>query len=253
MHKEAGTPMASAMDDVLENKQTQEFWLRRLIAIIIDWIIIYLPISIISSMAWAFGIFNQVPAIISGVLVLFYSALFEAELGYTIGKRIMKLEVVSLDGRPYDLVRGLIRNFSKIHGILLLLDLLGGIFMENRPNMRYLDTVANCEVVDTQVAEWRRSEGLTPPPGAVPGEAGVLVQTEAPPTEPTMPPEVEEVEDDSVEAPEPPAEDALQEVDVEDGAPGIPPPDVPAYRMEPPVETSADSGEEGADEEEEED
>jgi uncharacterized RDD family membrane protein YckC len=214
--------MASALDEVLENKQAQEFWLRRLIAIIIDALIIFIPITVMTSIAWAAGVLFQPTWILSGALLVAYSALFEAELGYTIGKRIMGLEVVSLDPRPYDMRRALIRNITKIHGVFLLIDMLLGILAEDRTNMRYLDTVVATEVVDQEVAEWRRAQGLAPPPGD--GEAPpVTVQSEAAPPEPTMPPEPA-----GPEAPEPPEEDALEVVPEEDtGAPGIAPPPIP--------------------------
>jgi uncharacterized RDD family membrane protein YckC len=217
--------MASALDEVLENKQAQEFWLRRLIAIIIDAVIIFIPITVMTSIAWAAGVLFQPTWILSGALLVAYSALFESELGYTIGKRLMGLEVVSLDPRPYDMKRALIRNITKVHGVFLLIDMLLGIMAEDRTNMRYLDTVVVAEVVDQQVADWRRAHGLAPPPGD--GEAPpVTVDSDAAPPEPTMPPEPAEPE--PPEAPEVPDEDALEEVaDEGTGAPGIAPPPIP--------------------------
>ena len=152
--------MSSALDEVLDNRAAQEFWARRFIALIIDYIILWLPITAISMIVIQVSLFSQGTWLLSGFLVLLYSAFFEAEFGYTIGKRVMNLEVVSLDGRPYDLPRGLVRNISKIYWVFLLIDALAGILAENRVNMRYLDIVSNCEVVDTQVAEVRREQGL---------------------------------------------------------------------------------------------
>jgi hypothetical protein len=234
--------MGTALDQVMEDKRTQEFWLRRIIAIIIDYMILWIPIFAISAIAWSMGIWGQVPTVMAGILVWFYSAFFETELGYTIGKRIMNLQVVSLDGRPYDLQRGIMRNFSKIHWILLLIDLFGGILGENRTNMRYLDTMTNCEVVDNQVAEWRRGQGLTPPVGGAVPE-GVTVQPEGVEVEPTMPPVAEEVE----VVPEPPEEDALEVVPTapEEAEPSMPPKapeEVPAYKMEPPSPPAEEAG-----------
>jgi uncharacterized RDD family membrane protein YckC len=247
--------MGTALDTVLEDKRAQEFWLRRFIAIIIDMLILWLPIIAISSFTWRIGVFGQVPWFIAGVLTILYSAFFEAELGYTIGKRVMNLEVVSLDGRPYDLQRGLIRNFSKIHVILLVLDLLGGLLAENRTNMRYLDTVVKCEVVDAQVAEWRRTQGLTPMPAGSDAEAGVVVQTGAEAPEPTMPPEPDiEPPEESDELQEVPEEvEALEELEEEpeDKAPGIAPPPMPAYHMEPPEEKEEEEEETPPEEEKE--
>jgi len=219
--------MASALDEVLENKQAQEFWLRRLVAIFIDALIIFIPISLMVTIAWAVGFFGQVSWILSGGLLVAYSALFESELGYTIGKRIMGIEVVSLDPRPYDMKRALIRNITKIHGIFLIIDMLLGIMAEDRVNMRYLDTVVATEVVDSQVAEWRRAHGFAPPPGD--GQAPpVTVQSEETAAEPTMPPEVADTEPEPIAPPEPPSEEVVVEMTPEgDGAPGIAPPAIP--------------------------
>ncbi|MCJ2540702.1 MAG: RDD family protein [Candidatus Thermoplasmatota archaeon] len=219
--------MASALDEVLENKQAQEFWLRRLVAIFIDALIIFIPISLMVTIAWAVGFFGQVSWILSGGLLVAYSALFESELGYTIGKRIMGIEVVSLDPRPYDMKRALIRNITKIHGIFLIIDMLLGLMAEDRVNMRYLDTVVGTEVVDSQVAEWRRAHGFAPPPGD--GQAPpVTVQSEETAAEPTMPPEVADTEPEPIAPPEPPSEEVVVEMTPEeDGAPGIAPPAIP--------------------------
>ncbi len=227
--------MATGVDMVLEDREAQEFWLRRLIAFIIDAVIIYVPIEIISSYAWSIGYYNQAPWLLGGFLLVAYSALFEAELGYTIGKRIMDLEVVSLDPRPYDMKRGLQRNITKIHPALLVIDLFGGLLQEGRSNMRYIDIVIDTEVVDSEVAQWRRDHGFSPPPIGDRHEPPVTVQTEGAP-EPTMPPEMTRPE-----PPVPPDEDALQEVPEEPAAEeedakdiGIPPPPVPDKA--PPVE-----------------
>jgi len=218
--------MSSAIDEVLDNKQAQEFWLRRFIAVIIDALIIFVPITVMVNIAWSIGFTGQVSWIISGGLLVIYTALFESELGYTIGKRVMDLEVVSLDPRPYDIQRALIRNITKIHGVFLIIDLLLGMMAENKVNMRYMDTVVATEVVDTEVAEWRRAHGMAPP-AAGDQAPPVTVQPEGEPPEPTMPPEPEA----PVAPPEPPVEGEMEEVE---GAPGIAPPPVPP--PEPPSE-----------------
>ncbi len=235
--------MATGVDMVLEDREAQEFWLRRLIAFIIDAVIIYVPIEVISSYAWSIGYYNQAPWLLGGFLLVAYSALFEAELGYTIGKRIMDLEVVSLDPRPYDMKRGLQRNITKIHPALLIIDLFGGLLQEGRSNMRYIDIVVDTEVVDSEVAQWRRDHGFSPPPIGDRHEPPVTVQTEGAP-EPTMPPEMTRPE-----PPAPPDEDALQEVPEEPVVEeeqakdiGIPPPPVPDEA--PPVEETVPAEEE---------
>ena len=242
--------MATGLDAVLEDKRAQESWLRRLIAYIIDAIILYIPIMVISAFAWTLSYYNQVPWLISGGLMVIYSALFEAELGYTIGKRIMNLEVVSLDPRPYDFQRGLLRNVTKVHWVFLVLDLLGGLLMENLTNMRYLDSVVGCEVVDTEVAHWRRSQGLAP---EAPGMRREVTVSAGGGPEPTMPPEMSRPPEpappsEPTPPPEAPPEDALVEVPEAPEAtgpgapPGIPPPPVPPEAPLP-EETLPEEGE----------
>ena len=107
--------------------------------------------------------------------------------------------------------RALIRNITKIHGIFLIIDMLLGIMAEDRVNMRYLDTVVGTEVVDSQVAEWRRAHGFAPPPGD--GQAPpVTVQSEETAAEPTMPPEVADTEPEPIAPPEPPSEEVVDEM-----------------------------------------
>jgi len=97
----------------------------------------------------------------------------------------MGLEVVSLDMRPYDMERALVRNISKVHPALLFIDLLLGLFMERRPNMRFLDTSTQCEVVDTEVADLRRRrDGRRPRRGSTSSahrRPGVTVDAAPPP------------------------------------------------------------------------
>ena len=154
--------MTTGIDEFIKSPQSQEFWLRRFIAVLIDYAILFFHIYVISAVAWSVAIWGFIPWFASGALVLVYSALFEAELGYTIGKRVMGLEVVPVDGRPMDFPRAMVRNVSKLHPVFLLIDVLLGLFMESKPNMRYLDTMTQCEVVDSAVAAQRRKEGTVP-------------------------------------------------------------------------------------------
>jgi len=241
--------MTTGIDQIMESPAAQEFWLRRLIAVIIDYAIVFFPIYAMVAVAWAVPIWAFAPSLATGGLMVLMSSLFEAELGYTIGKRIMGLEVVSLDMRPYDMERALVRNISKVHPALLFIDLLLGLFMERRPNMRFLDTSTQCEVVDTEVADLRRREGWTPPPPGVdlqrpPPVRGVTVEA-APPT---MPPE--SARPPAAPPPAPPAPEQPQRLPTvpvevtpkavtagtERRAPGIAPPPVPKAEAPPPTE-----------------
>ena len=183
--------MTTGIDGILQSPAAQEFWLRRLIAVIIDYAILFFPIYVISAVAFTAAIWGFVPWFVTGAIVIAYTAMFESELGYTVGKRVMALEVVPLDGRPIDFPRAAVRNVSKVHPVFLLIDVLLGLFMEGKPNMRYLDTTTRCEVVDTSVAGQRRAAGQVPPLAgsrpAAPAPHGVIVEAGPAPAAPTMP------------------------------------------------------------------
>lgn len=238
--------MTTGIDQVMQSPAAQEFWLRRLIAVIIDYAIVFFPIYAIGAVAWASPIYAFAPSLVAGGLMVLMSSLFEAELGYSVGKRIMGLEVVSLDMRPYNMERALVRNISKVHPALLLIDVLLGLFMEKRPNMRFLDTSTQCEVVDAEVAALRRREGWTPPPPGVdfqrpPAARGVTVES-APPT---MPPEGPRPPDQPQRLPTVPVE-VSPKAATEGGerrATGIAPPPVPPAGAPPPI--TAKKGPEG--------
>ena len=249
--------MTAGIDSIMQSPAAQEFWLRRLIAVIIDYAILFFPIYVISALAFTAAIWGFVPWFVTGAIVIAYTALFESELGYTVGKRVMALEVVPLDGRPIDFPRAAVRNVSKVHPVFLLIDVLLGLFMEGKPNMRYLDTTTLCEVVDTSVAAQRRAAGQVPPPAgapqAAPASHGVVVEVgpapaaptmppappppppPAPPTQPAQPAQPAPLPPPSVEVAAKPATGTGDTAAPPRRAPGIPPPTVPMPPVAPPA------------------
>lgn len=95
---------------------------RRIVAALID----FIPLIILFGlMAAAFGDVTSgdgefsvnltgVPFILFAVLSLGYYVVLEALTGRTLGKMVMGLEVVRLDGEPYELKACLIRNVLRI-------------------------------------------------------------------------------------------------------------------------------------------
>lgn len=81
----------------------------------------------------------------AGMVQVFYSAILEYSSRKTVGKILMKLEVEQLTQEFY-ISDALIRNFSKLHGILLLLDWVVGMMSEGDPRRRYLDRLAETTV-----------------------------------------------------------------------------------------------------------
>ena len=128
---------------------------RRLVATIVDGIIIGILFGVIS------GIFliqqdamsdslellgtSNIAAIV--VFIVYYAAL-EATTGATIGKRLLSLRVVMVDGAPVDGASSIIRNVLRIVDILPGFYLLGAIFVwSTEKNQRIGDLGANTVVI----------------------------------------------------------------------------------------------------------
>ncbi len=145
-------------DRLTKDTRTQEHWMKRVVAYVIDWVVVSVATAILALIAFmifrislssfgtgfffplagpAFGILG-----ISAILFLLYFTMAEGTYQKTIGKSLLGLHVVTLDGKPVNLEKALIRNVSKIYWPFLLLDLIGGFFMNVEPGQRYLDKIA---------------------------------------------------------------------------------------------------------------
>ncbi len=164
-----GPSRESEADRLFRDYRTQEFWFRRVIAYVIDWIIVVIVTAIIeftvllgmgiaSAIVFAnpmnifvpfqmlgFGFFG-----LSAILFLLYFTLSEAMYHRTLGKSFMGLKVVTTDGSKFDIGKAFVRNFSKIYWLLLLLDVIGGLFMHVQPGQKFSDHVANTLVVSAR-------------------------------------------------------------------------------------------------------
>jgi len=146
--------MVKAIDLIGSNKQLQDHWVRRIVAIIIDaiilavitWIIFYLLLDLPG-----FWMFTITP-LLTGLIWVGYSFVLEGFNGATIGKQLLSLKVMATEG-PMDFTKALVRNVSKIHGVLLLIDWLAGFFTDGDPRQRYLDRVIDTTVVRTDIQE----------------------------------------------------------------------------------------------------
>ncbi len=187
--------MPTAFDLIGHNQALQEHWMRRVLAIVIDAIVvsvvylaITLPINMFRLDAIAFPF-------LWGLILWIYSTLLETMIGGTFGKKLAALHVVALDG-AMDFPRALIRNISKIHWVFLLLDSLLGAATPGDPRQRFLDRVARTTVtrVDQQAyieEQFRMMQHvpprpMAPPPGAYPPPAAPPPSTPVPP--PQAPP-----------------------------------------------------------------
>ncbi len=183
--------MPSAIDLIGHNAALQEHWIRRLFAIIIDSILIAVVAIFFNLFFPLFANWLLWPFIF-GLVMWVYSALFEAAIGGTIGKKLLSLHVVAI-GAPMDAARAFIRNVSKVHGLLLLLDVILGAATQGDPRQRYLDRIAGTTVtrVDQQAyieEQFRMMQHVpphpqAPPPGYYPSQPAPPPQA-APPAQP---------------------------------------------------------------------
>lgn len=141
--------MVTGFDLLHENKPLQKHWIKRVVAYLIDFLvsslIIYAPFYLIidfrilaPAMIWYFPM-------IAGMVQVFYSAILEYFTRKTIGKAVMNLSLEQLT-QKFDMSEALIRNFSKINGILILFDWVAGMASEGDPRQRYLDRLSETTV-----------------------------------------------------------------------------------------------------------
>ena len=87
--------------------------------------------------------------LVQGLLFFLYAAVLDSTWGATIGKQIMNFKVTMLDGRPATFDRTLLRNLSKIHGLLWIIDVVVGMATVGDPHQKMSDRYAGTTVVST--------------------------------------------------------------------------------------------------------
>jgi uncharacterized RDD family membrane protein YckC len=76
-----------------------------------------------------------------------YSTLLEGFAGQSVGKKLLGLTVIRLDGKRIFYEHAAVRNFGKIF-IILPFDLLAGRRLKDRRYIRYFDKFAGTTVID---------------------------------------------------------------------------------------------------------
>jgi uncharacterized RDD family membrane protein YckC len=152
-------------------------WIYRLIALIIDGIIVGIVAIIISAvLALAFifgggfgyffaGLGFLFFSFIWGILLVLYFTILDVSWGATIGKRLMGLHVQMLNGGKVPFDKALIRNISKIFWPLLILDWLIGIVTPGDKRQKYTDRIAGTVVIQLRQAfQTNNPPPYNPPP-----------------------------------------------------------------------------------------
>ncbi len=156
--------MSDRLEAVRSNASLQQLWIKRVIAFIVDSIIIgiifvvvsiifaalLLPVRVVS-----FDIFTGLSAgfstILSLLIVYGYYTFFEGSFNATIGKMFLGLRVLPIRGGTMNYKKALVRNLTKpwnwVIAVAFLLDLLVSFATEGDPRERFMDTLAGTVVV----------------------------------------------------------------------------------------------------------
>jgi len=132
----------------------QDHWIKRLIAYIIDSIIVGAAATILFAIVLFPVLIGNPFAFVNvfsfpfamGLFYILYFPIAETMYGATIGKRLLGLKVVTESGGKLSFEKAFIRNISKIHQVLLLLDLIGGLVTSTDLHQKYTDRIANTTV-----------------------------------------------------------------------------------------------------------
>lgn len=148
----------SGIDSVIKEHAAQEYWVERIIAFVIDAVVVYLvlgvlaiafalPYFLISGVNTMAAMFAGIFSFVAGVVLVVYFTLFENWAGTSLGKRAMGLFVKSRSGKNPNLVEAFTRNVSKIYWLLLLLDIVVGLATSKEYTQKFSDRFAGTSVV----------------------------------------------------------------------------------------------------------
>lgn len=148
------TKVETVIDRFQEDKNLQDYWIRRLVAYVIDILAVSAAVGIILAIIAfpvfirdPFGYFNLVSfPVVKGAFAVAYFVIAESTYGTTIGKHLLGLKVVTKPDQKISLEKSFIRNISKIHEVLLLLDVIIGMVALPDLNQKYTDEIANTTI-----------------------------------------------------------------------------------------------------------
>ncbi|MBI3841495.1 MAG: RDD family protein [Thaumarchaeota archaeon] len=151
------SPTATGFDALTKDRQAQDYWVSRLVAFIVDAIIVGIAVFVLITLAFVSffvsGGFAPFSLLIGGTFSLFgglifvlYFTFFEATSGASIGKRFLNLKVVSKAGSNPNFPEAFVRNISKIHWVLLLLDIVVGLALSKGYQQKYSDQLMGTTV-----------------------------------------------------------------------------------------------------------
>ena len=147
----------SGMKSLAESSKAQNYWIRRLVALGIDSIILSIagailgavlsiPFMVMGGPNWT-GFFGAFPVVV-GLFSIFYFPATEVYYGASIGKSVLGLKVTTLNGARPNWGQAFVRNVSKIYWVLLLLDVVVGLAIQTDYRQKFSDRYAGTVVAD---------------------------------------------------------------------------------------------------------
>lgn len=137
----------------------QTLWITRIIAYAVDSFIVGALGALLALLAyvplWVGSIFSgelswtgvwRLPFILGAGQVIYFT-LTEYTYGASLGKQLLSLRVAAPDGGKPPLVAAFMRNVSKIHGLILFIDVVMGLALTDDPRDKYTDGVSGAHVV----------------------------------------------------------------------------------------------------------
>jgi uncharacterized RDD family membrane protein YckC len=127
---------------------------KRTLAFLIDFAIIFAVFMVLPNI---FSLLTKGPLFLSNInMILFslfvlwvYFTLLEGFAGQSLGKRIVGLTVVRVDGKKLFYDHAAVRNFGKV--FLLPFDLIIGFILKDERFIRYFDKFAGTTVIDLRL------------------------------------------------------------------------------------------------------
>jgi uncharacterized RDD family membrane protein YckC len=161
-----GVQSPTGFELLRDDKNVRNHWARRLIAFVIDAVIVTVALAIIAvvvsipfliGLSFAFTTGGAFPAWwnawwgvwLGGLIplvVFLYFFLAEGLYGRTLGKEITGLRVQRVDGKPMDLRNSFVRNISKIYWVLLLIDVAVGLGTHGEMSQKWSDRYIGTKV-----------------------------------------------------------------------------------------------------------
>ncbi len=149
----------SGIDTLTKDSAAQSYWLNRFLALIVDAVIVFVPLLIITVIfaifvaVAGFGftpfgiIFGGAISVLWFFIFVLYNMAMESAAGASFGKRIFHLKVISRTGSNPTLGESFIRNLSKIYWLLLLLDVVVGLAVSKGYQQKYSDKFVGTSVI----------------------------------------------------------------------------------------------------------